>query len=433
MHDTVSESPLSREVTLAVPEEKITQEVRARLLKLSRTARLDGFRPGKIPMRVIEQRYSKQVYDEVLWDLVSAGLDEALKEKALRPVSLPAIEPVKESTEGMRQFKASFEVLPEVVIQDLSSAVIEKPVVEVTDEDIETSLSRLRQNFGSWVAAERPAQEGDRLVIDFSAKEGDIPLELFQGKDVQLTLEERSGFDETFRNALLGAQAGEEKTFDMTFSEHYVESLRGKTAEVTVHVKAVEALKPEENNQALAEKLGLAEPEKIRDELKNVLIRQVQKAARDKVLKQVTDIMLSHTDFALPQAMVHETAHKLAQNLKERMRALVQNADDVPISEEMVKEDAEKLVKTRIVFSEIVQQNKLQAKPDKIRALVEEAAAEYENPKEVTLWYYEDPERLHEFENRAIEDELIDWVLAQVHVEEKPMTVKEIIEKGNAA
>jgi trigger factor len=245
-------------------------------------------------------------------------------------------------------------------------------------------------------------------------------------------LDGRSRFDETFRSALLGMRAGEEKTFTMTFSEGYVESLRGKAADVTVQVKSIEALKPEDDDQALATKLGLADPEKIREELKKVLRRQVKKEERDRLLKQITDIILSHTNFELPKAMVHDTAHQLAQNLKERMRALVQNVDEIPISEETVQEDAEKLVKTRIAFSEIVRQYQLQAKPEKIRELVEEAAAEYENPEEVVLWFYEDPKRLEEFESRALEDELIHWVLSKARVEEKPMTVSEILEKGNA-
>jgi trigger factor len=431
MHDTVSESPLSREITLAVPEEKIQQEVRSRLLQLSRTAKLAGFRPGKVPMRVVEKRYSKQVQDEVLWDLVSAELNEALKAQGLRPVSLPTIEPVESSTESARQFKALFEILPEVVVADLSDAVVEKPVIEITDADVDAALSRLRKNFGTWVAVERPAQEGDRLVITFSAKEGETPLELFQGENVPIELDGRSRFDEIFRSALLGMRAGEEKTFAMTFSEGYVESLRGKTADVTVQVRSVETLEPEDDDQALATKLGLAEPEKIRDELKKVLQRQVKKEERDRLLKQITNIILSHTDFELPKSMVHDTAHQLAQNLKERMRALVQNVDEIPISEETVQEDAEKLVKTRIAFSEIVRQYQLQAKPEKIRELVEEAAAEYENPEEVVLWFYEDPKRLEEFESRALEDELIQWVLSKARVEEKPMTVSEILEKGN--
>ena len=432
MHDTVSESPLSREITLAVPEEKIQQEMRSRLLQLSRTAKLAGFRPGKVPMRVVEQRYSKQVQDEVLWDLVSSELTEALKTQGLRPASLPTIEPLESSTEATRQFKALFEILPEVVVTDLSDAIVEKPVIEITDADVDVALSRLRKNFGNWVAVERPAQEGDRLVITFSAKDGETPLELFQGENVPIELDGRSRFDETFRNALLGMRAGEEKTFTMTFSEGYVESLRGKIADVTVQVKSIEALQPEDDDQALATKLGLAEPAKIREELKKVLRRQVKKEERDQLLKQITDIILSHTSFDLPKSMVHDTAHQLAQNLKERMRALVQNVDEIPISEETVQEDAEKLVKRRIAFSEIVQQYELQAKPEKIRELVEEAAAEYENPEEVVLWFYEDPKRLEEFESRALEDELIHWVLSKVRVEEKPMTVSEILEKGNA-
>jgi trigger factor len=383
-------------------------------------------------MRVVEKRYSKQVQDEVLWDLVSAELNEVLKAQGLRPVSLPTIEPVESSTESARQFKALFEILPEVVVADLSDAVVEKPVIEITDADVDVALSRLRKNFGTWVAVDRPAQEGDRLVITFSAKEGETPLELFQGENVPIELDERSSFDETFRSALQGMRVDEEKTFTMTFSERYVESLRGKTADVTVKVKSVEALEPEDDDQVLATKLGLADPEKMREELEKVLHRQVKKEERDRLLKQITDIILSHTDFELPKAMVHDTAHQLAQNLKERMRALVQNVDEIPISEETVREDAEKLVKTRIAFSEIVRQYQLQAKPEKIRELVEEAAAEYENPEEVVLWFYEDPKRLEEFESRALEDELIQWVLSKARVEEKPMTVSEILEKGNA-
>jgi len=170
MHDTVSESPLSREITLAVPEEKIQQEVRSRLLQLSRTAKLAGFRPGKVPMRVVEKRYSKQVQDEVLWDLVSAELNEALKAQGLRPVSLPTIEPVESSTESARQFKALFEILPEVVVADLSDAVVEKPVIEITDADVDAALSRLRKNFGTWVAVERLRKKGTALSLLFQPK-----------------------------------------------------------------------------------------------------------------------------------------------------------------------------------------------------------------------------------------------------------------------
>ena len=423
---------LERKITLKLPVDAVQNEVQARLRKLARTVKMDGFRPGKVPMNVVTQRYGYSVHYEVMNDKVGQAFAEAASEAKLRVAGQPRISEAAEAVEGAMAFDAVFEVFPEVKIGDLSSAEVEKADAQVTDAAIDKTIDILRKQRRTF--AQRPqdaaAQDGDRATVDF---EGKIDGELFDGgkaEDFQFILGDGQMLKE-FEEATRGMKFGESKTFPLAFPEDYQgKDVAGKTADFMVTVKKLEAAHLPEVDDALAGSLGIANGTvaALREDISKNLQREVKARLLSRNKQGVMEALISKSELDLPKASVQSEIERLVAdaraNLKQRG---MKDADNAPIPEELFTAQAERRVRLGLVVGELVRANQLQATPAQIKHHVEELAASYENPAEVVRWYYGDQNRMSEVESVVIENNVTEFVLSKVKVTEKAISFDELM------
>lgn len=423
---------LERKITLKLPVDAVQNEVQARLRKLARTVKMDGFRPGKVPMNVVTQRYGYSVHYEVMNDKVGQAFAEAASEAKLRVAGQPRISEAAEAVEGAMAFDAVFEVFPEVKIGDLSTAEVEKADAQVTDAAIDKTIDILRKQRRTF--AQRPqdaaAQDGDRATVDF---EGKIDGEVFEGgkaQDFQFILGDGQMLKE-FEEATRGMKLGESKTFQLAFPEDYHgKDVAGKTADFLVTVKKLEAAHLPEVDDALARSLGIADGTvaALRDDINKNLEREVKARLMSRNKQGVMEALISKSELDLPKASVKAEIERLVAdaraNLKQRG---IKDADSAPIPEELFTAQAERRVRLGLVVGELVRSNQLQATPAQIKQHVEELAASYENPAEVVRWYYSDQNRMSEVESVVIENNVTEFVLSKVKVTEKHISFDELM------
>lgn len=423
---------LERKITLKLPVDAVQNEVQARLRKLARTVKMDGFRPGKVPMNVVTQRYGYSVHYEVMNDKVGQAFAQAASEAQLRVAGQPRISEAAEAVEGAMAFDAVFEVFPEVKIGDLSSAEVEKVNAEVTDAAIDKTIDILRKQRRTF--NQRPlnaaAQDGDRATVDF---EGKIDGELFEGgkaEDFQFILGDGQMLKE-FEEATRGMKLDESKTFPLVFPEDYHgKDVAGKTADFMVTVKKLEAAHLPEVDDALARSLGIADGTvaALRDDISKNLQREVKARLLSRNKQGVMEALVAKSELDLPKASVKSEIERLLAdaraNLKQRG---IKDAENAPIPEELFTAQAERRVRLGLVVGELVRSNSLQATPAQIKQHVEELAGSYENPAEVVRWYYGDQNRMSEVESVVIENNVTEFVLSKVKVTEKAISFDELM------
>jgi trigger factor len=423
---------LERKITLTRPVNVIQSEVDSRLKRLARTVKMDGFRPGKVPMNVVAQRYGYSVHYEVMNDKVGEAFAQAANEAKLRVAGQPKITENEQAPEGQLAFDAVFEVFPEVKIGDLTTAEVEKLSTEVTDAAIDKTLDILRKQRRSF--AQRPqdaaAQEGDRVTVDF---EGKIDGETFQGgkaDDFQVMLGEGQMLKE-FEDAVRGMKAGESKTFPLAFpADYHGKDVAGKQADFMVTVKKVEAAHLPEVDDALAKSLGIADGtvEALRADIRKNLEREVKFRLLARNKQAVMDALVGKAELDLPKSSVQSEIDRLIEGARADLKQRgIKDADKAPIPEEMFRPQAERRVRLGLVVAELVRTNDLQAKPEQIKAHVEELAASYEKPAEVVRWYFSDRQRLGEVEAIVIENNVTDFVLSKAKVVEKTVSFDELM------
>jgi trigger factor len=423
---------LERKITLTLPANAIRSEVDSRLKRLARTVKMDGFRPGKVPMNVVAQRYGYSVHYEVMNDKVGEAFSQAANEAKLRVAGQPRITEKEQSAEGELAFDAVFEVFPEVKIGDLSSAQVEKLTTKVTDDAIDKTLEILRKQRRTF--AQRPhdaaVQEADRVTVDF---EGKIDGEPFQGgkaENFQLVVGEGQMLKE-FENAVRGMKVGESKTFPLAFpADYHGKDVAGKQADFMVTVKKVEATHLPEVNEALAKSLGIADATVpgLREDIRKNLEREVKFRLLARNKQAVMDALVSKAELDLPKASVQAEVDRMVEGARADLKQRgVKDADKAPIPEEMFRPQAERRVRLGLVVAELVRGNNLQAKPEQIKTHIEELAASYEKPAEVVRWYYGDNRRLGEVEAIVIENNVTEFVLSRARVVEKAVSFDELM------
>ncbi|KQT10298.1 trigger factor [Ramlibacter sp. Leaf400] len=426
---------LERKITLTLPADAIKSEVDSRLKRLARTVKMDGFRPGKVPMNVVAQRYGYSVHYEVMNDKVGEAFAQAANEAKLRVAGQPKITEKEEAPEGQLAFDAVFEVFPEVKIGDLATAEVEKLAAEVSDAAIDKTLDILRKQRRTFAqrAQDAAAQDGDRVTVDF---EGKIDGETFQGgkaEDFQFLVGEGQMLKE-FEDAVRGMKSGESKTFPLAFpADYHGKDVAGKTADFMVTVKKIEAAKLPEVNEDLAKSLGIAEGtvEALRADIKKNLEREVKFRLLAKNKQAVMDALVSKAELDLPKSSVQAEIDRMIEGQRAELKQRgLKDADKLPIPEDIVRPQAERRVRLGLVVAELVRSNSLQAKPEQIRAHVEELAASYEKPAEVVRWYYGDNRRLAEVEAVVIENNVTEFVLAKAQVKDKPVSFDELMGQG---
>ncbi|MFM6992067.1 MAG: trigger factor [Rhodoferax sp.] len=423
---------LERKITLNVPVAAVQGEVNARLRKMARTVKMDGFRPGKVPLNVVTQRYGYSVHYEVMNDKVGEAFAAAAAEAKLRVAGQPSITEASGAAEGFMAFDAVFEVFPEVVIGDLSSAEVETVTAEVSDAAIDKTIDILRKQRRTFSqrAQDAAAQDGDRVTVDFAGK---IDGEAFEGgkaDDFQFILGDGQMLKE-FEEATRGMKLGESKTFPLAFpAEYHGKDVAGKTADFLVTVKKVEAAHLPEVDNALAAVLGIADGtvEGLRADIRKNLQREVKARLLARNKQVVMDALVSKAQLDLPKASVQSEVERLVEGARADLKQRgIKDADKAPIPAELFTAQAERRVRLGLVVAELVRAHQLHATVEQIKAHIEELAASYEKPADVVRWYQSDNRRMAEVESIVIENNVTAYVLSQLKVTEKAIGFDELM------
>ncbi|MFW9594513.1 MAG: trigger factor, partial [Macromonas sp.] len=416
---------LERKITLELPLDAIQKEVDVRLKRMARQVKMDGFRPGKVPLSVVEQRYGYSVQYEVVNDQVGQAFSAAAAEAALRIAGAPRIsEKEGEAPEGKLVFEAVFEVFPDVKINDLSAAEIEKVTAEVDDAAIERTLDILRKQRRTFaVRAEgEAAQDGDRVTIDFEGKIDGVPFEGGKAEGFQFIVGDGQMLKE-FEDAVRGMKAGESKTFPLNFPEDYHgKEVAGKTADFLVTLNKVEAAQLPEVNEEFVKSLGIEDGtvESLRADIRKNLEREAKFRLQARNKAAVMEALVANAELDLPKASVSAEVERLVENARADLKQRgIPDVDKAPIPAELFQDQAERRVRLGLVVAELVKANDLAAKPEQIEAHINDLAASYERPEDVVRWYKGDNRRLAEMEAVVIENNVVDFVLGQAKVTDK--------------
>ncbi|MEH0165166.1 trigger factor [Paucibacter sp. JuS9] len=427
---------LERRITLTLAAADINSEVENRLKKLARTVKADGFRPGKVPMSVVAQRYGYSVQYEVMNDKLGEAFSSAANEAKLRVAGVPRIAQKEQSPEGQMAFDATFEVYPEVKIGDLAGAEVERVSSEVSEEAIDKTVEILRKQRRTFAqrAAADVVVEGDRVTVDFEGKIDGEPFSGGKAEAFQFMVGEGQML-EAFDKAVRGMKAGEGKTFPLAFpADYHSADVAGKEADFLVTVKKIEAQHLPEVNEAFAKALGIkdASIEALRADIKKNLEREVKFRVLARNKAAVMEALVSVAELDVPNALVASETERLVANAREDLKKRgVKDADKAPIPEELFKPQAERRVRLGLVVGELVRSNNLQAKPEQLQAHIEELAQSYEKPADVVRWYLSDRERLAEVEAVVVENNVTDFVLAKAKINDKALPFDELMAAGN--
>ncbi len=414
-----SSEGLERRMKVELPAEQVNETVEKRLKELARTVRLDGFRPGKVPVSIVRKRFSDQVRQEVFGDLVKSTYFEALTQENLVPAGEPEIEAAEDLSGDTMGYVAVFEVMPEIEIKDLSGATIRRPVASVSDEDLEKMLDKLRRQRTTWNEVEREARDGDQVTVDFK---GFIDGEAFEGgsaEGVPLVLGSGSMID-GFEEGLLGARAGDTRTLELKFPEDYrVESLAGKDAVFEVEVRKVSEPVLPALDEEFARAFGVEEGgvEALRKEVRANMERELEDKIQSEVKQQAMDALLEAHALDVPKALVRQEAEALQRQARENM-AQGGQASSIELPLELFEEQAQRRVRLGLIIGEVIKANEIEVDKARVRERVERFAAAYEDPAEVIDYYYSNKGQLAPVENLVLEDQVVEWVLEQAGVEE---------------
>jgi trigger factor len=420
---------LERRVSMSLPADDIEKQVDQRLKKLARSVRMPGFRPGKVPLKLVAQTYGPQVRSEVMSDAVQKSFSNAVKEANLKVAGYPQIERKNDF-----EFSATFEVYPEVKVGDLAGAGVEKPAVEVDDAALDKTLEILRKQRTKFEPAQRPAQDGDRLTVDFQGTIDGQPFQGGEAKDFAFALGEGRMLP-AFETAARGMSAGETKTFELDFpADYHGKEVAGKKASFTRTLKKIEEPRLPELDAEFAKSLGVADGDtaKMRAEVRANVEREVKKRIEAKVKEQALQALLGATPLEIPKSLVGMEANGMAERAVADLKARGIDPQQVPLNPQAFEEAAKRRVALGLIIAELARSENLQPKPAEVRALVEQEAQSYESPAEVVKWFYMQPQRLSEMEALALETNVVKWVLTKAKVLDKQVTFDELMGGGSS-
>ena len=413
---------LERTVKVEIPASRIEDAVAERLQRLQRNVRLDGFRPGKVPQRVVRNRFGRQVRQEVLGELIQSTFQEAVTQESLQPAGQPRIEPPEDiPEEGDFTYEATFEVYPEIEVAPLTELEIERPVAEVTESDIDHMLETLRSQRQTFESVERAARSGDRVVIDFVGRIDGEAFEGGSGEDTPVDLGAGRMID-GFEEQLEGASAGEQREIEVTFPDDYGSAeLAGQTAVFDVNVKDVQEGRLPEVDEEFIRGFGIESGslDEMRDSLRRNMERELRQALRTRVKQQVMDGLRAQNPIDVPEALVEEEIGRLREQMKQRLGGQA-DADSLPA--ELFREEAHRRAHLGLVLAELVRQAGLSADPERVQAQLEELAGAYEEPEQVIQYYRQNPQLMQGVEAMTVEEQLVDHVLDQAKVSEVETT-----------
>ncbi|MGO8753631.1 MAG: trigger factor [Gallionellaceae bacterium] len=422
---------LERRLSSFISQQQIRGEVESRLKRLGRTARVRGFRPGKVPLKIIQQQYGAQVQQEVLGDALQRSFDEMARLNSLRVAGSPNFE-IKSAEPGTEliEFSATFEVYPDIVFGDISKEQVERLVYDLDDADVDNAIMTLRKQRAVYQPVDRAAQKEDQVRIDFTGK---LDGEAFEGGDARnfkVILGAGSMLPD-FESAIIGMKAGESKSFDMTFpDDYYGKNVAGKQVNFTVTLHAVEAPILPELDAEFIKSLGVPEGdlEKFRAEVLTNLKREADRRLKVRNKQSAMDLLLKVTQIDVPRALLDMEVQQMMQQAMDEMRTSgVKIPKGASLSPDAFVDRAQRRVRLGLILAELIRQNNLKAEPDQIRTLVEDYAQSFEDPEEVVKWHYGDPSRLRDAEIMALEDNVVVWVMGTVKVTDRHVKFSELM------
>ncbi|CAA0119087.1 trigger factor [Zhongshania aliphaticivorans] len=424
-------SGLERRLIVGVPAARIDSAVDSRLQNAARTVKLDGFRPGKVPMRVVRQRFGESVRMEVLGEVMNESFYEAIQQQGLKPAGRPNIEPKSLEAGKDVEFVATFEVFPEVEAKDYSSIEVKKPVTEITAADIDKMIENLRQQRAEWQVVERAAADGDKANIDYLGTKDGVAFD--GGKAEGSDLELGSGrMIPGFEDGVIGMTAGEEKVVALSFPDDYhSEDLKGAAVEFKITLNSVSEKKLPEMDDTLFEAFGVKEggEDAFRAEVEKNMARELKNATKSRIKNQVMEGVLAiHADLQVPKALVSQEIDALRNQQMQQFGAMAEklNAADI-LPDELFRENAERRVKLGLVLNELISVEGIKADEGKVRAALEEMAASYEDKEEIINWYMSNPQQLQQIEGMVIEEEVVEKLLEKSKLSEETLSYEEVM------
>lgn len=422
-------SGLERLMTVSVPAERIDQDVNKRIQQTARTVRIDGFRPGKVPTKVVKQRYGKGIREEVLGQVVQETFYQAIQQEELTPAGTPAIDFTKDAEGENLEYTAKFEVYPVIELADFSAAEVEKKSAEVKDADLEQMIETLRKQQADWAEVEREAADGDRVRIDF---EGFVDGEAFdggKGEGMDLVLGSNTMIP-GFEDQLVGAKAGSDVELNVTFPENYqAENLKGKDAVFKVKVNTVSEQVLAELNEEFFEKFGVAEKteEAFRTEVKKNMERELNQALKMKLKDQVFSKLLEVNPIDVPAALIDSEIDNLRRQAVMQFAGPDSDMDPNALPKEMFQDQAERRVKIGLLMQEVIKSNELEADEARVKSTLEEMAETYQDPQQVIDWYMGNEEMLGQIKGLVLEEQVVDQLLDAAKVTETEVSYEDAI------
>lgn len=421
---------LERRFDISISLEKLQGEIDSRLKRLAKTTKLHGFRPGKVPLKIVTEMYGVQVQQDVLNDAVHKEFKDAVKEHNLQVAGYPRFEAkVTNDNDTLYTVSATFEVYPEIILGDLSQHSIERPNVQVGETDIDKTLEMICKQRVTYEPVNRSAKKGDRAKIDYHGMIDGHDFAGGKASDIQLILGDGK-FLKAFEASLIGMKVGNHKSFDVVFPEDYHgKDIAGKT--VTFEVKLNELEEPvlPAVNADFAKLLGIPDGDlgKLREGIQKDLEREVAKRSRAKIKEQIMQALLDTTQIEAPSVLINQEKERLMQNAKSDLEAQGMKAREIPLSPDLFKEKAEYRVKLGLILAELVKVHALKATPEQVRNIIEDVAQSYENPEQVVKWHYASSERLQEAESLALEENVVNWALGKIKLIDKTVTFDELM------
>lgn len=419
---------LERKLTIAIPGDRVDTAVNARLQEAAQTIRLNGFRQGKVPLKVVKNKFGKGVRQEVVGELMNQTYFEAIAQESLKPAGQPRIEPTSMDEGKDVEFVAVFEVYPEIELPDFAAIKAERLVAEVSDDDIDEMIETLRKQRQTWVPVERAAADGDMVNIDYvGKKEG----EEFQGGKAagQNLVLGSERMIPGFEDGVIGKSAGEDFTLQLKFpDEYHSEELAGAEVEFELTLNTVSEQSLPEVNEEFFKSFGVEEGgmEAFREEVSNNMQREMKTASRNKLKTTLMDALISDLEVAIPAALMSNEIHQLKHQTVQQMGG-GQGFDPHSMPDDLFREQAKRRVTLGLILGEVISQQSIQADADKVRDAVEEIAATYESPEEVVKWYYSNEEQLQGIESSVIEDQVFDYIIEQAQVSDKEVSYQDVI------
>lgn len=426
-------SQLERRLSILLPSAEIDGEVQNRLKRLARNVKMRGFRPGKVPLKVVAQQYADQVRREVLGDALQKSFGDAIREQNLKIAGFPRFEPVTAGEDAAHvEFKATFEIYPEVRLGDIAHATFNRSHTRVGDREIDHTLEIMRKQRVSYEPVSRAAAAGDRATIDFVGRTDGREFDGGKGEDFGVVLGEGRLLKD-FEDQLVGLEAGTAKTFEIRFPEDYHgKELAGKTVTFDVKLKQVAESRLPPIDGAFARSLGVADGnlDTMRSEVRANLEREVKRRINAKLKDQIMQALIDTTRIEVPKSLVELEIERMSKAAQQDLKARGVKTEGMQIPRDMFEQQAQRRVTLGLILAEVVKINSLQAKPEQVRAALEEHAQSYEQPEQVVKWHYQSPERLRDFEAMVLEDNVVAWALRTAKVEDKEVVFDELM--GNS-